>query len=211
MADSLWTLPFGKYKGKDIEEVPNWYLHFLLEQDWFVTKFSDKTPIVEKELDYRERFDITIADLEEQKLQIQIEFGAKIEGKEIGIEYLEDITVALMQMKEGIEFVSFKDIHNELVELGLVTEEFTVNWGDMLSTVLGEFDVFTQDFKTATDAIDQLTYFAVDLEQNFMASELLIRTQNKMRCSCMSYANEKQRNWIIQFTDAIFDRLNIKI
>ena len=54
-------------------------------------------------------------------------------------------------------------------------------------------------------------YFAVDLEQNFMASELLIRTKNKMRCSCMSYANEKQLNWIIQFTDAIFDRLNIKI
>ena len=54
-------------------------------------------------------------------------------------------------------------------------------------------------------------YFAVDLEQNFMASELLIRTQNKMRCSCMSYADEKQRNWIIQFADAIFDRLNIKI
>ena len=54
-------------------------------------------------------------------------------------------------------------------------------------------------------------YFAVDLEQNFMASELLIRTKNKMRCSCMSYANEKQLNWIIQFTDAIFDRLDIKI
>jgi len=54
-------------------------------------------------------------------------------------------------------------------------------------------------------------YFAVDLEQNFMASELLIRTQNKMRCSCMSYADEKQRNWIIQFADAIFYRLEIKI
>ena len=65
MADSLWTLPFGKYKGKDIEDVPNWYLNYLLELDWFLTKFSDKTPIVEKEIDYRERFDITIADLEE--------------------------------------------------------------------------------------------------------------------------------------------------
>ena len=54
-------------------------------------------------------------------------------------------------------------------------------------------------------------YFAVDLEQNQMASELLIRTKNKMRCSCMSYADEKQRNWIIQFADAIFEKLNIKI
>ncbi len=54
-------------------------------------------------------------------------------------------------------------------------------------------------------------YFAVDLEQNFMASELLIRTKNKMRCRCMGYANEKQLRWIIQFTDAIFEKLGIKI
>lgn len=54
-------------------------------------------------------------------------------------------------------------------------------------------------------------YFAIDLDQNQMVSELLIRTKNKMRCSCMSYANEKQRNWIIQFSDAVFDKLNIKI
>jgi uncharacterized protein (DUF3820 family) len=65
MADSLWILPLGKYRGKDIEDVPNWYLSFLLEQEWFISKFTDKIPIVEKELDYRERFDIVIADLEE--------------------------------------------------------------------------------------------------------------------------------------------------
>ncbi|MBL7181207.1 MAG: hypothetical protein ABIK98_15100 [Pseudomonadota bacterium] len=53
-------------------------------------------------------------------------------------------------------------------------------------------------------------YFAVDLEQNFMASELLVRTKNRMRCSCMGYATEKQRNWIIQVADAIFDKLGIK-
>lgn len=54
-------------------------------------------------------------------------------------------------------------------------------------------------------------YFAVDLEQNFMASELLVRTKNKMRCSCMGYATEKQRNWIIQLADSIFDKLKITI
>ena len=54
-------------------------------------------------------------------------------------------------------------------------------------------------------------YFAIDLEQNRMACELLIRTQNKIRCSCVGYATEKQRNWIIRFADAIFDKLAIKI
>jgi len=54
-------------------------------------------------------------------------------------------------------------------------------------------------------------YFAVDLEQNFMANELLVRTKSKMRCSCMGYATEKQLYWIIQFVDAVFDKLGIKI
>ena len=52
-------------------------------------------------------------------------------------------------------------------------------------------------------------YFAVDLEQNYMSSEFLVRTKNKMRCSCMNYATEKQRNRIIQFADAIFEKLEI--
>jgi len=54
-------------------------------------------------------------------------------------------------------------------------------------------------------------YFAVDLEQNFMANELLVRTKSKMRCSCMGYATEKQLNWIIQFVDGVFDKLGIKV
>jgi hypothetical protein len=31
-----------------------------------------------------------------------------------------------------------------------------------------------------------------------------------MRCSCMGYATEKQRTWLIGFADAIFDELGIK-
>lgn len=54
-------------------------------------------------------------------------------------------------------------------------------------------------------------YFAIDLEQNYMACEFLIRTPQKMRCSCMGYATEKQRNWIIRFADAIFEKLEINI
>ena len=54
-------------------------------------------------------------------------------------------------------------------------------------------------------------YFAVDLEPNLMAFELLVRTINKMRCSCMGYATEKQRNWFINLVDTIFNRLTITI
>jgi len=54
-------------------------------------------------------------------------------------------------------------------------------------------------------------YFAVDLEPNFIAFEMLIRTHKKMRCTCMGYANELQRNWLIKLADSIFDALEIKI
>lgn len=52
-------------------------------------------------------------------------------------------------------------------------------------------------------------YFAIELEEKKLTCELLIRTQNRVRCSCMSYASEKQLNWIIQYIDAIFDKLEI--
>lgn len=51
--------------------------------------------------------------------------------------------------------------------------------------------------------------FAVDLEPEQLTCELLLRTQNRIRCSCIGYATEKQRNWVIQFVDAIFERLDI--
>ena len=53
-------------------------------------------------------------------------------------------------------------------------------------------------------------YFAAVLELNIIAFELLVRTKNRMRCSCMGYATENQRNWLIRVADAIFDKLGIK-
>lgn len=54
-------------------------------------------------------------------------------------------------------------------------------------------------------------YFAVDLEQDHMACELLVRSQNRLRCNCIGYATEEQRNWIVRFADDMFDTLGIKI
>ena len=52
-------------------------------------------------------------------------------------------------------------------------------------------------------------YIAVDLEPDKMSCELLIRTRNKIRCRCIHYATEAQRNWIIQRIDAIFEENGI--
>ena len=52
-------------------------------------------------------------------------------------------------------------------------------------------------------------YLALDLEPDRLACELLVRTKNRMRCDCIQYATEQQRNWLIELIDTIFDRLGI--
>lgn len=53
--------------------------------------------------------------------------------------------------------------------------------------------------------------FAVVLEENLLACEFLIRTKNRVRCSCMGYAGERLRAHIIQFADDLFETLGIPI
>ena len=52
-------------------------------------------------------------------------------------------------------------------------------------------------------------FFAVQLDEDRIACELLVRTRNRIRCDCIRYATEEQRNWLIGMFDAIFDELGI--
>ncbi len=52
-------------------------------------------------------------------------------------------------------------------------------------------------------------YVALNLEPSLLACELLVRTQNRVRCGCMGYATEKQRNWLFRLVDDMFDQLKI--
>ena len=52
-------------------------------------------------------------------------------------------------------------------------------------------------------------YFAADLEENRLACELLVRTKSRMRCDCIRYATEAQRNWLIALIDDIFNQLDL--
>lgn len=58
----MTIMPFGVYKGKDIEDVPNSYFEWLLGQDWFNDKFPGLSNLVVKEMDWREKWDIRIKD-----------------------------------------------------------------------------------------------------------------------------------------------------
>lgn len=54
-------------------------------------------------------------------------------------------------------------------------------------------------------------YFALELTDQRLACELLVRTNNRVRCDCIRYATETQRNWLLEVVDSFFDRLNITI
>lgn len=53
-------------------------------------------------------------------------------------------------------------------------------------------------------------YFAIELTPDQLACELLVRTRNTVRCACIGYANQGQREWLIRMIDRIFSELEIK-
>jgi hypothetical protein len=53
--------------------------------------------------------------------------------------------------------------------------------------------------------------FALKLETTYLACELLVRTCKHIRCDCMAYATREQKNWLIDQTDAILEKLAIRI
>jgi hypothetical protein len=54
-------------------------------------------------------------------------------------------------------------------------------------------------------------FFVLDLKPERISCELLVRTKNRIKCSCIAYANEKQRNWLIQYMDDMLSQLDISI
>jgi hypothetical protein len=64
-----------------------------------------------------------------------------------------------------------------------------------------------------TTQLDHLTcqpfYFAVNLDRNSICFELLVRTRSRLRCGCIQYASQKQRDFIISYADELFDKLGL--
>jgi hypothetical protein len=52
-------------------------------------------------------------------------------------------------------------------------------------------------------------YFALELASDALACELLARTKSRVRCDCISYATEGQRNWLIHLVDDLFEQAEI--
>ncbi len=51
---------------------------------------------------------------------------------------------------------------------------------------------------------------AIELADRKVIFELLIRSRQKLRCSCIGYANEHQRQFILNFADTVISQCGIK-
>jgi hypothetical protein len=70
-------------------------------------------------------------------------------------------------------------------------------------------DVLTEIQQQHVDC--QPFYVAIELRENQLALELLVRTKCQVRCACIGYADKYQRSWMMNLVDAIFKRLDVMI
>ena len=56
------AIPFGKYKGELIADLPCRYLSYLMDQDWFIAKFGEFAEQISIEQAYRQKFSIEIEE-----------------------------------------------------------------------------------------------------------------------------------------------------
>jgi hypothetical protein len=52
--------------------------------------------------------------------------------------------------------------------------------------------------------------FAVELGDDFVRLEFLIRSQQTMRCACIGYATRQQRDFILSFADRLVEELDLR-
>jgi hypothetical protein len=52
---------------------------------------------------------------------------------------------------------------------------------------------------------------ALDLQEDRLSLELLVRTRSRIRCSCIAYADDRQRSWLIDVVDRMLAQLEISV
>ena len=70
-----------------------------------------------------------------------------------------------------------------------------------------EEQLLTSEQNEHTDC--QPYFLALALEPTSLACELLVRTKQRMRCTCIGYATEAQRNWVIHLIDSLLAEMAI--
>jgi hypothetical protein len=53
-------------------------------------------------------------------------------------------------------------------------------------------------------------FFAVELEEERMCFELLVRSKTNLHCSCIAYASQAQRDFVFRFVDLMLEEEQIR-
>jgi hypothetical protein len=65
---------------------------------------------------------------------------------------------------------------------------------------------------TQTAHVECQPFFAaLELVEDRLSLELLIRTRGRIRCGCIAYATEEQRAWLIQMVDDMMLQLGVSV
>ena len=76
-----------------------------------------------------------------------------------------------------------------------------IYWVPLAAEVLTEIQLEHSDC--------QPFYFAIEVEEDRLSIEMLVRTKNRIRCACIGDASKNQRIWIMDIVDAIIEKLDI--
>uniref|UniRef100_A0A6M3IMF2 Putative tail protein n=1 Tax=viral metagenome TaxID=1070528 RepID=A0A6M3IMF2_9ZZZZ len=105
-------------------------------------------------------YEETIRGLEDRKIEIGIKLAEDV-GEQEAI--ITDLNAIITTLSGGTD-IDFYEIAKSLEELIDISLALTIQWEDMLNTMFQDYTAMEQSFKTATETIDQLLYFAVDLD-----------------------------------------------
>ncbi|MDL1955993.1 MAG: hypothetical protein LWW95_02925 [Candidatus Desulfofervidus auxilii] len=103
---------------------------------------------------------------------------------------------------DEISAVDIKKINNYLKKQAESTPLHNVYWVHLPEDL---WDDIQKEHKNC-----QPYYFAVEVGQNYIRVELLIRSRQRLHCKCIKYANESQRAFILTFVDKLIETLKIR-
>ena len=53
-------------------------------------------------------------------------------------------------------------------------------------------------------------YLAIEVTEESVAFELLVRSQSTLHCSCVAYVSHSQRDFLLHFIDTMIDALHLR-
>ena len=104
-----------------------------------------------------------------------------------------------------LDEISRKDIprlRDYLQEHALASSLDGIWWVDLPEDLLSPEQFAHQDCRPFR--------FAVELGDDFVRFEFLIRSQQTMRCACIGYATRQQREFILAFADRLVEDLELQ-